>query len=139
MKDHGMTMQEVNQYEISATDLCCILVPCYGVHKRRQTVAMYYKSIYADAHRNKNCTATCLPLVCIQYSITESKTLVSHFGGVLVSVLTIGPKGHRFKPSQGDGFLRTIKICSTPSFAGEVKPEAPHCNFLWHVTEPCIV
>jgi transcription elongation factor GreA-like protein len=30
------------------------------------------------------------------------------------------------KPSQGDGFLRAIKIHSTPSFRGEIK-------ILWHV------
>jgi hypothetical protein len=44
------------------------------------------------------------------------KYVESRLGGVMVSVLTTGPKGHGFKPSQGDGFLRAIKICSTPSF-----------------------
>jgi hypothetical protein len=33
-------------------------------------------------------------------------------GGVVVSVLTTGPKGCGFKPGQGDGFLMAIKICS---------------------------
>jgi hypothetical protein len=37
-------------------------------------------------------------------------------GGVVVSVLATGPKGRRFEPGQGDGFLRAIKIRSTPSF-----------------------
>jgi hypothetical protein len=36
-------------------------------------------------------------------------------GGVVVSVLATGPKGCGFKPGQGDGFLRVIKIRSTPS------------------------
>jgi hypothetical protein len=36
-------------------------------------------------------------------------------GGVVVSVLATGPKSCRFEPSQGDGFLRAIKICCTPS------------------------
>jgi hypothetical protein len=43
----------------------------------------------------------------------------------MVSVLAIRPKVRRFKPGQGDGFLRAIKISSTPSFGGEVKLEAP--------------
>jgi hypothetical protein len=38
-------------------------------------------------------------------------------GGVVVSALATGPKGHRFKPGRDDGFLRTIKIRRTPSFA----------------------
>jgi hypothetical protein len=37
-------------------------------------------------------------------------------GGIVVSVLATGPKGCRFEPSRGDGFLRMIKICGTPSF-----------------------
>jgi hypothetical protein len=39
----------------------------------------------------------------------------SRLGGVVVSVLTTGPKGCGFEPGQGDGFLREIKIRSTPS------------------------
>jgi hypothetical protein len=36
-------------------------------------------------------------------------------GGVVVSVLATGSKGCGVKPSQGGGFLRAIKVCSTPS------------------------
>jgi hypothetical protein len=36
-------------------------------------------------------------------------------GGVVVSVLATRPKGCGFEPGQGDGFLRAIKIRSTPS------------------------
>jgi hypothetical protein len=36
----------------------------------------------------------------------------------VVSVLATGPKGCRFEPGQGDGFLRAIKIRSTPSWMG---------------------
>jgi hypothetical protein len=43
----------------------------------------------------------------------------------VVSVLATGLTGRRFKPAQGDRFLRVIKIRSTPSFGWEVKPEAP--------------
>jgi hypothetical protein len=50
------------------------------------------------------------------------------FGGVVVSVLDTGPKGHGFKPGRSDGFLRAIKIRSTPSFGWEVKPEVPCRN-----------
>jgi hypothetical protein len=33
----------------------------------------------------------------------------------VVSVLTTGPTGSGFEPGQGDGFLRAVKIRSTPS------------------------
>jgi hypothetical protein len=45
--------------------------------------------------------------------------------GVVVSVLATGFKGCGFKPSRDDGFLRVIKVCSTPSFGWEVKLEVP--------------
>jgi hypothetical protein len=32
----------------------------------------------------------------------------------------------------------TIKVCSTPSFGWEVKPEAPCHMILWQVKEPCV-
>jgi hypothetical protein len=59
----------------------------------------------------------------------------SHLGGAVVSVLATGPKGHGFKPGQGDGFLRVIKTRSTPSFGWEVKPEVPCHKILWHVKD----
>jgi hypothetical protein len=40
---------------------------------------------------------------------------ISRLGGVVVSVLATGPKGCGFEPGQDDGFLRAIKIRSTPS------------------------
>jgi hypothetical protein len=43
----------------------------------------------------------------------------------VVNVLATGPKGDRFKPDQDDEFLMAVKVCSTPSFRWEVKPEAP--------------
>jgi hypothetical protein len=54
----------------------------------------------------------------------------------VVGVLTTGPKGGGFKPGQGDGLLRVIKIRSTPSFRWEVKPEVPCHKILWHVKDP---
>jgi hypothetical protein len=48
------------------------------------------------------------------------------------------PKVCRFKPCQGDGFLRAIKIHSTPFFSWE--DHQPHVvKILWHVKELCIV
>jgi hypothetical protein len=44
-----------------------------------------------------------------------SKSEQSRLGGVVVSVFATGPKGCGFEPGQGDGFLRGIKIRSTPS------------------------
>jgi hypothetical protein len=57
-------------------------------------------------------------------------------GGVVVSVLSTGPKGRGFKPGRGDGFLRAIKIRSTSSFGWEVKPEVPCRKILRHVKDP---
>jgi hypothetical protein len=48
----------------------------------------------------------------------------SRLGGETVSMLATGPKIRGFKPGRGDGFLRAIKIRSTPSFRGDVKPSA---------------
>jgi hypothetical protein len=49
--------------------------------------------------------------------------VLGHLGGVVVTVINTGPKGCGFEPGQGDGFLRAINICSTPSFGREVKRE----------------
>jgi hypothetical protein len=48
----------------------------------------------------------------------NSQSLLSNgrLGGVVVSVLATGPEGCGFEPGQGDGFLRAIKVSSTPSF-----------------------
>jgi hypothetical protein len=53
----------------------------------------------------------------------------------VVSVLATGPKGSGFEPEQGYGFLRAVKIRSTPSFGWEVKPEVPCCKILRHVKD----
>jgi hypothetical protein len=59
----------------------------------------------------------------------------SRLGGVVVNVLATGPRGHGFKPGQGNGFLRAIKISITPSFGWEVKPEFPYRKILRHVED----
>jgi hypothetical protein len=48
-----------------------------------------------------------------------------HLGGVVVSVLTTGLNGCGFEPGLGNGFLRAIKICSTPSCQMGSKAEGP--------------
>jgi hypothetical protein len=53
----------------------------------------------------------------------------------VVSVLAIGPKGRGFKRGRGDGFLRAIKIRSTP-FGWEVKPYVPCRRILRYVKDP---
>jgi hypothetical protein len=45
----------------------------------------------------------------------KGKYYPSHLGGIMVSVLAIGPEFRWLKPSQGDGFLRAITIRRTPS------------------------
>jgi hypothetical protein len=37
--------------------------------------------------------------------------------------------------AEGDGFLRAIKILSTPSIGGEVKPETPCCKIIRNVND----
>jgi hypothetical protein len=54
----------------------------------------------------------------------------------VVSVLATGPKNRDFVPGQGDGFVREIKIRSTPSCEWEVKPEVPCRKILRHVKDP---
>jgi hypothetical protein len=51
-------------------------------------------------------------------------------GGVLVSVLATGPKSRRFELGRGDGFLKAIKIRSTPSLGWKVKPDVPCSKIL---------
>jgi hypothetical protein len=52
-----------------------------------------------------------------------------------LSVLVTGPTGREFEPGQDDGFLRPIKIRSTPSFGREVKPEVSCRKILRHVRD----
>jgi hypothetical protein len=51
----------------------------------------------------------------------------------MISVLAVGPRVRGFKPGRGDVFLTAIKIRSTASFGGEVKPETPCRKILRHV------
>jgi hypothetical protein len=50
------------------------------------------------------------------------KSSDSRLGGVVVSVLATGPNG----PGEGDGFLRAVKIRSTPSSRMGSKVGRPH-------------
>jgi hypothetical protein len=59
----------------------------------------------------------CIPLL--------SYIIISLLGGVMLSVLAIGPKVREFKSCRRDGFLKAIRIRSTSFFGGEVKP-SPH-------------
>jgi hypothetical protein len=60
-------------------------------------------------------------------------------GGLVVNVLTIGIKVAGSNPAEDDKFLRPIKIRSTSSFGGEVKPSVPCRKILRHVNKPCVV
>jgi hypothetical protein len=50
---------------------------------------------------------------------------VSRLGGVMVSVLAIGPRVHVLKPGRGDEFLREMKVRSTPFFRRGNKAVGP--------------
>jgi hypothetical protein len=56
----------------------------------------------------------------------------SRLGG---AILAIGPNVRGLKPGRDDGFLGAIKIRSTTSFGGEVKPSTPFHKILRHVKE----
>jgi hypothetical protein len=74
--------------------------------------------------------------ICIPCPLCPVSKTCSFLDGVVVSVLATGPKGRGFKPGRGDGFLRVIKIHSTPSFRWEVEPEVPRRKILRHVPHP---
>jgi hypothetical protein len=65
--------------------------------------------------------------------------LSSRSGGLVVSVLAIGPKVHGFKPGHGRCIFKGDKILSMTSFGEEVKPSAACRNILRHVRDPCEV
>jgi hypothetical protein len=58
-------------------------------------------------------------------SILDEYKWSGSVSGVVVSVLTAGPKGGGLEPGQGDGFLRAIKIRSTPSSRMRCKALGP--------------
>jgi hypothetical protein len=47
----------------------------------------------------------------------------------VVAFLPLDPRFAGSNPAEDDGFLRVIKIRSTTSFGGEVKPSAPCRRF----------
>jgi hypothetical protein len=57
----------------------------------------------------------------------------------MVNVLAIVSKFLAFKPDRDNGFLRAIKVHSTPSFGGEVKPPVPRCKILGRGRNYCEV
>jgi hypothetical protein len=59
----------------------------------------------------------------------NSQQHYSRLGGVVVNLLATGPKSCEFEQGQGNQFLWTMKIRSTPSFGWEVKPELPYLRF----------
>jgi hypothetical protein len=71
-------------------------------------------------------------------SDVDSKAPLSSLGCEVVNVLVTGSNGCGFRPGRSYRFLMAIKVCSTPSFGLEVKPEAPCHKILWHVKEPCV-
>jgi hypothetical protein len=59
-----------------------------------------------------------------EYSEEKKITILAKpCSDVVVGMLATEPKGCGFEPGQGDGFLREIKIRSTPSIGWEVKAE----------------
>jgi hypothetical protein len=57
-------------------------------------------------------------------------------GGLVIACLPLNPRFEGSYPAEDDGFLRALKINSTISFAGKIKPSVPCCNILRHVKDP---
>ena len=55
----------------------------------------------------------------------DIKVVYSGFGGLEVAYWPLVPKFAGSNPAKAVGFFRAIKILSTPSFIGEVKPFGP--------------
>jgi hypothetical protein len=55
----------------------------------------------------------------------------------MVSVLAIGTKVRGFNPGRGDGFLKAIKILSTPSFGGKINWSTLCLKILRYVKITC--
>jgi hypothetical protein len=73
-----------------------------------------------------------MPFLCL----SVDRNVVA-LGGLVAIELPTGPKVRGFNPGRDDGFLRAIKIRSTTSFGGEVKPSVPCRKILRHVKHPC--
>jgi hypothetical protein len=77
------------------------------------TLAEAVSTLYSLSHRKS----------VIKYTTTMKNCSYYYYdfrlGGVVVSVLVTGPKGCGFEPGQDNGFLRAIKIRSSPSFRDE--------------------
>jgi hypothetical protein len=59
-------------------------------------------------------------------------------GGLVVVGLQLDPKFAGSNAAEDDGFLRAIKIHSTTSIGGEVKPSIPCRKILLYVKEPYV-
>jgi hypothetical protein len=68
------------------------------------------------------CTAPKLIVDMLSIAYMRRKFHSRRFGGVVVSVLAIGPKVREFKPGPGDEFLRAMQIRSMSYFRGVAKP-----------------
>jgi hypothetical protein len=53
----------------------------------------------------------------------------------VVNMLATVSIGRGFEPCQGDGFLKAMKVRSTPSVGWDVKPEVPYRKILRRVKD----
>jgi hypothetical protein len=66
-------------------------------------------------------------------STTTGDILGRRLGYVMVSVIPVGPEVSGFSPGRSRWIFKGDKIRGTPSFGGEVKPEAPCRKNLRHL------
>jgi hypothetical protein len=74
----------------------------------------------------------------IQLIITSHQTNALHvaLSGLVIICLLLDPKFLGSNLAEDDGYLTAIKIHSTTSVRGEVKPSVPCSKILQHVKEP---
>jgi hypothetical protein len=85
-----------------------------------------YKMVMHTHTRHYACIKLQRIIALLCYFILHVWYIKSHISGVVVSVLATGPRGCRFKPGKGVGFLNAIKILSTTSSRMESKAVRSH-------------
>jgi hypothetical protein len=99
-----------------------------------QYLSDYTFCIPKDSHLHDNELRGSINMLNVSNSYDTMRFTVCLDSQVVI-VLANGPKVCGFKPAEDDGFLTVIKIRSTTSFGGEIKPSASCRKILWYGEE----
>jgi hypothetical protein len=77
--------------------------------------ALFFTS-YTNRLSNQNSSSPLIDRILSRNLPSQEWRVTSRLDGVMVSVLATERKGRKFKPCQGDGFLRAIQIRCTAFF-----------------------